>query len=1107
MRHAEVWGLEPGAGSAQAVESERSSRFLAAVPRVLSTVLAVLAVYCLLIALVAPLRHALVPVTETVSVGLFTLEANLAYAVFIALLAGAVARRKRVAYWVFVAVVVITLLADAVTVPVYVFIPELRPEFPAAFFIATTVNLVLMTAVLVIMVAAYGEFYAKVQHAAFRKALTTVIALLIVSFAIGMGLVTLFPGTLPKDAHLTWVLEKTLGGAISFDFHTSGHPPQWVGFLIGLISATALLAGAAVLFGSQRALAVLAPREETHIRTLLAEHGERDSLGYFATRRDRAAIFSPSGKAAVSYRVVAGVSLAGGDPIGDLEAWQPAICAFLDQAKAYGWTPAAVGASEEGARAYHRSGLHVLELGDEAVIDIAAFSLGGRGMRAVRQAVNRVERAGYTLRIRRHSALPPDEMHRVIERARAWRDTETERGFSMALGRLGDPADGRCVLVEALDAQGGEAAVLSFVPWGEHGLSLDLMRRDRDADNGLMEFMVAGLAGHAPALGIERISLNFAVFRAVFEEGARMGAGPVLRAWRRTLLFCSRWWQLESLYRSSAKYQPIWVPRYLAYGEARDLPKVGFASAAAEGFVPSRSLHALLHRGEADAQARAEAGAPPAVPELQAADGPAVHAPEQVQVRMAKLAEIPEPYKPMFDRTDTCADVRQRHAGLPPGSSSGDCVAVAGRVMLVRDHGGVLFATIADWSGRLQLMVTDHDLLARWRRTVDIGDHVGCRGEVVATRTGEISVRAEDWTLTAKCLHPLPHARRGLNGAESTARRRYLDLVLRPESREMLRVRGTALHALRNSLVDRGFLEVETPMLHPVYGGAFARPFITHSNAYGDMRLYLRIAPELYLKRLCVGGAERVFELGRTFRNEGVSPKHNPEFTMLELYQAYADYGTMLVLARELIQETAVAVYGSPVIFHRRAAVDISGDWPVVTVYQAISDAAGQEITPGTPYADLLAVAERTAVPIDPRWRRGAVVQELYERLVEARTTRPTFYTDFPADICPLTRPHRDDPSLAERWDLVAYGTEIATAYSELIDPIEQRRRLIEQSLHASLGDPEAMEVDEDFLLALEHAMPPTGGLGLGVDRLVMLLTGASIRQTLTFPLMRPEPR
>jgi lysyl-tRNA synthetase class 2 len=291
-------------------------------------------------------------------------------------------------------------------------------------------------------------------------------------------------------------------------------------------------------------------------------------------------------------------------------------------------------------------------------------------------------------------------------------------------------------------------------------------------------------------------------------------------------------------------------------------------------------------------------------------------------------------------------------------------------------------------------------------------------------------------------------------------------------------------------------------MLQQIHGGANARPFTTHINAY-DLDLYLRIAPELYLKRLCVGGLEKVFELGRTFRNEGVSYKHNPEFTMLEAYQAYADYDVMLDLTRELIQSAATAAFGRPVARKDGAEHDISGPWPVKTVHGAISEALGEEIGPDTDPAALRRHCDRAGVPYAAADSPGGIVLEMYERLVEERTTLPTFYKDFPTDVSPLTRQHRADPRLAERWDLVAFGTELGTAYSELTDPVEQRRRLTAQSLLAAGGDPEAMELDEDFLDALEYAMPPTGGLGIGVDRLVMFLTGLTIRETLPFPLVR----
>jgi lysyl-tRNA synthetase class 2 len=370
--------------------------------------------------------------------------------------------------------------------------------------------------------------------------------------------------------------------------------------------------------------------------------------------------------------------------------------------------------------------------------------------------------------------------------------------------------------------------------------------------------------------------------------------------------------------------------------------------------------------------------------------------------------------------------------------------------MLLRDHGRLWFATLRDWSGDVQVLL-DGAVLGDWKTIVDLGDHIGVTGEVITSRRGAVTVRATAWTLTAKCLHPLPDKHRGLADPEALVRQRHLDLIVNPAARDMLRIRSAAVNALRGVLLGRDFIEVETPILQRVHGGANARPFTTHSNAF-DMRLYLRIAPELYLKRLAVGGVERVFELGRDFRNEGVDATHNPEFTMLEAYEAYGDYVSMRALARELVLAAAIAAHGKPVAWRGGDEIDLSGEWPVVDVHKAISSALGATVDPGTSLGRLRELAATAGVPVQPGWAAGAVVLELYERLVEARTGAPTFYTDFPTEVSPLARGHRGDPRLAERWDLVAFGTEIGTAYTELIDPVEQRRRLTAQSLLAA-GD------------------------------------------------------
>src|SRR5882757_3974341 len=382
-----------------------------------------------------------------------------------------------------------------------------------------------------------------------------------------------------------------------------------------------------------------------------------------------------------------------------------------------------------------------------------------------------------------------------------------------------------------------------------------------------------------------------------------------------------------------------------------------------------------------------------------------------MRVRREKLDRLRaagvDPYPVGYPRTATIAEVIAAHPGLDVDVATGDIVGIAGRVLLSRTGGKLCFATLRDGTGDLQVMLSldqvGEERLAAWKTDVDLGDHVGITGEVITSKRGELSVLAHSWALTAKCLRPLPDKHKGLADPETLVRQRYVDLIVNPEARRMLTVRSDAVRSLRSTLADAGFLEVETPMLQAVHGGANARPFITHINAY-DAQLYLRIAPELYLKRLAVGGVEKVFEINRNFRNEGVDASHNPEFTMLEAYEAY----------------------------------DIGGAWRAITVNEGLSEVLGTPITADTPLAELIRMCEKADVALDPKWNRGQVILEMYERLLEEHTVLPTFYRDFPTEVSPLTRAHRDDPRLAERWDLVAFGHEIGTAYSELIDPTEQ---------------------------------------------------------------------
>ncbi|MEC3980631.1 bifunctional lysylphosphatidylglycerol synthetase/lysine--tRNA ligase LysX [Amycolatopsis sp. H20-H5] len=959
-----------------------------------------------------------------------------------------------------------------------------------------------------------SAFPARLAPSAWRDGLSMLLGGFAVVILVGWAVTEAFPGRLGDSwERLAWVANHATGENFKLKFIGIGEGPYWLDTLLDLSATLVATAALYMLFRGVRSRRLRTDDEELRLRELLAEHGEDDSLGYFATRRDKSVVFAPSGRAAVTYRVLAGTSVASADPVGDPEAWPDAVRAWLDETRTYGWTPGVLGASERGAKVYTAAGLRALEIGDEAVLDVRDFSLAGPERRSVRQAVKRIERAGYTTQVRRHGEIPADEMAELLARAQQWRGDETERGFSMALGRLGDPSDARSVMVEAYDATGRLRGLLSFVPWGRRGLSLDLMRRDRDAENGLNEYMIAEVVAASPHLGAQRISLNFAMFRAVFSEGERIGAGPVLRAWRGVLSMASRFFQLESLYRSNAKYGPDWEPRFFCYSSARRLPRVGIVAGALEGFVPT---------GRARRALRLETVSDEFVAQVKRIDEKAVRfaepkanrRPEQVRVRVAKLDKLREagidPYPVGFQRDDLLGEVVKKFDSLAPGTHTGHRVRVAGRVLATRNLGGLFFAKVKDFTGEIQLMLDASVLdLTGWRSGVDLGDHVGVSGQVVTSRRGELSVLVDEWTVTAKCLHPLPDKRKGLTDPETRVRQRYLDLAVNPDSTNMLKLRSTVVRAVRERLHQGDYLEVETPMLQTVHGGANARPFVTHINAY-DMRMYLRIAPELYLKRLCVAGVERVFELNRNFRNEGVDATHNPEFTMLEAYQAYADYGTMRRLTQELVQYAAVAAYGAQVV--RRPGpdgvvveYDISGDWPVIPVHEAVSAALGEQVDPGTSVEVLREWCRKAGVPVNEDAGQGDLVLKAYDHLVEGTTVLPTFYTDYPTDVSPLTRQHRADPRLAERWDLVAFGSEVGTAYTELTDPIEQRRRLEVQSLRAASGDVEAMELDEDFLLALEHGMPPTGGLGLGVDRLLMMLTGASIRQTVLFPFVRPQ--
>jgi lysyl-tRNA synthetase class 2 len=480
--------------------------------------------------------------------------------------------------------------------------------------------------------------------------------------------------------------------------------------------------------------------------------------------------------------------------------------------------------------------------------------------------------------------------------------------------------------------------------------------------------------------------------------------------------------------------------------------------------------------------------------------------------RLAKVDALRDagvdPYPVRFDRTHTAKQIHSKYDELTPETETGEVAAVAGRLMLKRPQGKLTFAELQDASGRIQLFVQKERLgeeaFERFNN-LDLGDWIGARGEIVTTKRGEVSVRPTEVALLAKAIRPLPEKWHGLKDVELRYRQRYLDLLVNPDATRIVEIRAKAITSIRHFLIDRDFIEVETPMLQPTPGGALAKPFVTHMNAL-DLDLYLRIAPELYLKRLIIGGLEQVFEINRNFRNEGISVKYNPEFTMLEAYQAFADYHDMMELLEQMISRAAQETLGTTDHTYQGRPMPLGGPFPRRRLIDLASDAVGEKLDLDMTPAQAGTIAEAHDVPCDPAWGTGKIVVEIYEKLVEPNLFEPTFVCDFPRETSPLARPHRDDPRFTEHFDLVIAGMEVGPAYSELTDPVDQRERFESQAKAHKEGDEEAMVLDEDFLRALEYGMPPTGGLGFGIDRFTMILADApSIREVILFPLLRPE--
>ena len=487
--------------------------------------------------------------------------------------------------------------------------------------------------------------------------------------------------------------------------------------------------------------------------------------------------------------------------------------------------------------------------------------------------------------------------------------------------------------------------------------------------------------------------------------------------------------------------------------------------------------------------------------------------PEQLRIRREKRAAIlqrgQDPYPVSVPRTTSLLEIRQKHKDLPIDVGTGIIESVTGRVIFKRDTGKLCFANLREGDGtELQAMFSldkiGEEQLELWKSDIDLGDIVSVTGEVITSKRGELSILANTFALAAKALRPLPVEHKPLS-EESRVRMRYVDLIVRPEARSNARLRPAVMQSLRSTFSNRSFIEVETPMLQVMHGGAAARPFKTFSNAY-EMDLFLRIAPELYLKRCVVGGLEKVFEINRNFRNEGADSSHSPEFAMIETYEAYGDWDTMADLTKSLIQDAAKAVFGSHKVKHHDGReLDLGGSWKEISLFDAISDAVGEKVTGESSIEELKKIATKLGIKLDPKWIKGKIAEEIFEHVAIKKLTGPTFVKGFPIDTSPLVRAHRTTAGVAEKWDLYIEGFELATGYSELVDPVVQRERLVEQAKLGATGDLEAMGLDEDFLRAMEHGMPPMGGMGMGVDRLLMALTGLGIRETILFPLVKPS--
>ena len=997
------------------------------------------------------------------------------------------------------------------------------PDFDLTDPIILGTRLAIAASILAVLFASARSFWGKINAQSAWKALVILISGQLLVFGIGFAMARVIaPRSWASSPLAIWVYSRMSGLrlhrglTIHFMF---AHQPGFraLSFFIMVLSGLVMMIAANRFILGQRVKA-RTRSEDLALRSLLLKWGKADSLSYYATRDNRAVVFSADGQAVVSYGVALGVALAAGDPIGDPSSWENAVQRWKSYCYRQGWIPAVISASAHGARIYRQQGLSVRKMGDEAIISPERFERNSSAGRALLAAQRRVARAGVEIEICRQSELSPAQLREVAMVAELFR-RGNERGFSMSLDRMFAPQESDQLIVTARGKDGQLQCLLTFVPWGQRAVSLNLMRRAESAVNGVVEAMVLTLLQQGSEKGIERFSLNFAMFREIFVEGEAVDATINDRVKRALFVKASRFWQLESLYESNARYNPKWLPRYFCFSSDPLVPLSLIAAGMLEGFVlaPEAALRGEPFDWEVDDQYLGELEA---MRSGYTASKLQVKLSEQQRSRRAKAEKLSAAGIESFPAGfDLGMPLSQAKAQVDEGEGEA-AIRTFGRIVARRNHGGVVFWDLYYQGCYLQVVLERRNLTPEQfahLRLLDLGDLIVVSGNCGASRRGTPSLIAESWTLAAKALRPIPHPAARLDIATRT-RERTMTLLNDAAAMRRLQARSRALSAVRKELIDRGYLEVETPMLQAVQGGANARPFVTHSNAY-QVNMFLRIAPELYLKRLAIAGMGAIFEMGRSFRNEGADATHNPEFTSLEVYKAGSDYREMMTLTRELYQAAARAIHGKEIALRpinpedagagssdaEFEEVDISGQWRVISVFEAVSQAVGTTVTPDTGEEELRSLCAEHHLTPPPGANCGTLLGTLYDELVEARTVKPTFYCDFPVESSPLTRRHRTDPRLAERWDLVAFGMELGTAYSELTDPRDQRERFTQQSLAAAAGDPEAMSLDEDFLNCLELGMTPLGGLGLGMDRMAMMLLGCDIRQVLAFPFVKPR--